>query len=536
MQNIIERLGYQSDAFQESFDILSRAKNLDELAGKFFHVLRGNLLVVNAAVFYKKSESADWTVLFSKIKGQKIFCDDLLNNTSGNEINAIDDAEFKICIKHVLIDKSVFGILLGAKLDQTDYTEFDRIALQFFIQQLDSAYQFFISRKKEKQLLFSLNHRVLQLNSLVDTGIELARLQDGSQLLSLALERVLALANASKGLLRVKKGTTVLEKIYYPFKFKSKKIEQEKYHISTSFKFSGKRYTFYLFEKESRDGLIAFDGTDQLLLDAFARQVHVSLENHFLHLQSLEKERVEKEISLAGDIQKKLIPEILPEIAGYDHFGINIPTKFIGGDYYDCIPLNDGRFMFIMADVSGKGVAAGLLVSTLHASVHAYMDNPFELPSLVTKLNEVIWNSSTLEKYITAFFTVLEPESGRLESVNAGHNPIYLSHANGDQEELKTGGIPLGMMGAPFPYESVFNTMEAGSSLLMYTDGVTEAMNEKEEEYDDFYPLAQFLKKQKTAAPHEFIKRLMDDLHAFTGATPQSDDITALYLLRSPAS
>ncbi len=532
MQNIIERLGYQSDAFQESFDILTRAKTLEELAKKFFHVLRGNLLVVNAAVFYKKNESTDWTSLFSKGKEPKIICDDLLNNTVGFGINEIDDAEFKICVKQVLIDKSTFGILLGSKLDKSGYTEFDRIALQFFIQQLDSAYQFFISRKKEKQLLFSLNHRVLQLNSLIDTGIELARLQDNSQLLSLALERVLALTNASKGMLRIKRGREVLEKIYYPFKFKSKKIEHEKYHISTFFKFSGKSYTFYLFEKESREGLIPFDGTDQLLLDAFARQVHVSLENHFLHLQSLEKERVEKEISLAGDIQKKLIPEALPEIAGYDHFGINIPTKFIGGDYYDCIPLKDGRYMFIMADVSGKGVAAGLLVSTLHASVHAYMDSPFELPTLVQKLNEVIWNSSTLEKYITAFFAVLNPETGEIESVNAGHNPSYVLRKNDKVDELRTGGIPLGMMGFAFPYESMTSQLNPGEKLLLYTDGVTEAMNESEEEYDDFRPLKDFLINNRSENAKNFISDLMVDLHEFTGATPQSDDITALFLRR----
>ena len=148
----------------------------------------------------------------------------------------------------------------------------------------------------------------------------------------------------------------------------------------------GLNYKFYLFEKESREGIINFDSTDQLLLEAFARQVHVSLENQYLHKESLEKERIENEISLAGSIQKNLIPKELPKIEGYDQFGVNIPTKFIGGDYYDCIPLKDGRYVFIMADVSGKGVSAGLLVSTLHASAHAYLDGTFELESLVQKL------------------------------------------------------------------------------------------------------------------------------------------------------
>ena len=94
---------------------------------------------------------------------------------------------------------------------------------------------------------------------------------------------------------------------------------------------------------------------------------------------------------------------------GYDQFGINIPTKFIGGDYYDCIPLEDGRYVFIMADVSGKGIAASLLVSTLHASAHAYFDGPFDLESTVKKLNEVVFDATPIDRYITAVFSVLDP-------------------------------------------------------------------------------------------------------------------------------
>lgn len=528
MQNIIDRLSLQSDAFQESFNVLSRAKTLDELAKKFFHVLRGNLLVLNSIVYYKASGKSDWQLLFSKSRSDL----ELTPAESEFIINDLQHPEFKVLVNLPLIDKAMFKIYLGSKLDKSDYNAFDKMALQFFLQQLGSAYQFFVARKKEKQLIFALNHRVLQLNSLIDTGIEVARLQEGSQLLNLALERVLALTNASRGMLVVKNGRKVLNKVFFPFQFKMKDLEQSQYHISTTFQFSDKKYSIHLLEKESREGLVNFDNTDQLLLDAFARQVNVSLENHYLYEQSLEKERIDKEISLAGDIQKKLIPEQLPEIDGYDQYGINIPTKFIGGDFYECIPLKDGRFMFIMADVSGKGVAAGLLVSTLHASVHAYLDTPFELAALVQKLNEIVWNASTLDKYITAFFALLNPQTGELESVNAGHNPSYIFRRNKKIDELKTGGIPLGMMGMPFPYQSTTDTLNHGDCILLYTDGVTEAMNADEEEYEDFRPLKDFLKTHKTEVAKEFIDALIADVNDFTKDTPQSDDITALYLTR----
>jgi len=344
---------------------------------------------------------------------------------------------------------------------------------------------------------------------------------------------VSALTNASKGMLRIKEGSRVLEKMYFPFPFKSKKLEQGKSRISASFRFSGKIYQFYLFEKESREGLVNFDGTDQLLLDAFTRQVHVSLENNYLYEQSLEKERIDHEISIAGTIQEKLIPKELPKIDGYDQYGINIPTKFIGGDLYDCIPLKDGRFVFIMADVSGKGIAASLLVSTLHASAHAYLNGPFELESLVNKLNEVIYDAATIDKYITAVFAVLDPQKNELLMVNAGHNPTYIVRNNKSLESMDTGGIPLGMIRVPPPYGSIKWTLKPGDSVFFYTDGVTEAMNEKEEQYDDIRPITKFLAKNQVKTAQDFIEALISDLNDFTSSTPQSDDITALYLMKT---
>lgn len=534
MENILERLRLQSDSFQEGFNILSRAKNPETLAQKFFQILRGNLMVVNATIFFKDLENSDWQVLFTKNKSD-IDYSPFFHPDHDFNISPIDHPIFKIFINLPLIDNATFRILLGEKLDKSSYNEFDIIVLQFYLQQLDSAYQFFIARRKEKQLIFSLNHRVLQLNSLIDTSIEVSRLQETNQLLHLALQRVVALTNASRGMLRIKRGRQIMEKYFFPYPFKSKKLEQGKHKISASFRFNSKIYQFYLFEKESRLGSVYFDDTDQLLLEAFTRQVHVSLENNYLHEQSLEKERTDREISIAGSIQKNLIPDELPGIEGYDQYGINIPTKFIGGDYYDCIALKDGRYVFIMADVSGKGIAASLLVSTLHASVHAYLNRPFELESLVNTLNEVIYDAATVDKYITAVFSILDPQKNELQTVNAGHNPTYILRKDKTIEMMTTGGIPLGMMQMSFPYQSSKWILNPGDSVFFYTDGVTEAMNEREEQYDDIRPIKNFLTSTNHVAAKNFIETLISDINEFTGATPQSDDITALYLLKLDA-
>jgi sigma-B regulation protein RsbU (phosphoserine phosphatase) len=531
VSDILDRLELQVDFLQESFNVLSRARTLEDLAKKFFHILRGNLLIVDASIFYRSQSQESWKPLFVKNTTSEKFIS-ILNSFNGFKIECINHSEFDVYINYPLIDKARFGILLGHKLDKSGFSDLDKIMLQFFLQQLDSAYQFYISRKKEKQLIFSLNHRVLQLNSLFDSGVEIAKLQQDNTLMQLALERVLALTNASKGMLRIKQGRQVVEKIYFPSPFKSKTIEHSRFTISTEFRFLKRKYSFYLFDKESRDGRIVFDSTDQLLLDAFARQVNVSLENHYLYEESLEKQRIDNEVSIAGTIQQKLIPEQLPAINGYDLAGRNIPTKYVGGDYYDCFPLSDGRYALIMADVSGKGIPAALLVSTLHASMHAYMDNSFVLADLVQKLNLVVYNASTIDKYITAFFALLDPSTGEMETVCAGHNPPYILRKNNTLVKFSPGGIPLGMMGLPFPYESEKHILEPRDRVLFYTDGVTEAMNEKEEEYDDVVSLEKFLQNNSHVTAQQLIDDLFEDIDRFAGSMPQSDDITALYLIR----
>jgi sigma-B regulation protein RsbU (phosphoserine phosphatase) len=532
VQQLIERLAIQVDSFQEGFHSLAKVNSLKDMAKQFMHILRGNLLLLEVSIYYKSSAENPWQELYTAKKGSDVYiCH--FNEDEIFRMNFLDDPRIKICVTQPMIDRSYFGILLGEKLDKTDFSDMDKILLQIFLQLLDSAYQSFNTRKKEKDLIFLLNHRVLQLTSLIDTGIEIAKLQNKSSLMHLALERVLALTNASKAMLRVKEGRKVTEKFYYPAPFKAKLLEHSTRSITTDFTVLERRYSFYLFEKESRRGLVPFDMTDQLLLDAFARQVHVSLENNYLYEQSLEMQRIDQEISVAGSIQKKLIPETLPKIDGYDIAGINIPTKYVGGDYYDCIPLKDGRYALIIADVSGKGIPAGLLVSTLQASLHAYLEGTFNLAALAQKLNKVIYDAATMDKYITGFIAILHAETGEIESVSAGHNPIYIVRKNKKIEELKTGGIPFGMLGLPFPYESSKNRLNPGDRLLLYTDGVTEAMNEKEEEYEDIISLSKFLKKNNPADAQDFIRELMDDINRFTGDTPQTDDITAVYLIRN---
>jgi serine phosphatase RsbU (regulator of sigma subunit) len=406
----------------------------------------------------------------------------------------------------------------------------DLMTLRMSLMAFDAAWAALLHRKHEKELLFELNRRLLQLNSLIDTGIEVATLDVSVSPSLLALERAVALTNASRGTVTVHRDGAVVSRDAFPPGTGA--LPPGTHVLRSEFIYQGATHIFEICDKETRKGIQAFDGTDRLLLDALSRQVQASIENRFLLRQSLEKQKIEQDIAVAASIQQRILPSQLPEIAGYSLAGINIPSKSVGGDYYDCIPLPDGRYLLVIADVSGKGIPAALLVSSLHAYLSAYLETGLPLVDIAARLNTAIHTASTDDKFITAFFAILNPVTGELESVNAGHNTVFLRRAEGTVVELQKGGIPLGMLDLGLPYESEKSTLGSGDRLLLYTDGIPEAQNGAQELYDTDHPLKEFFATVVPSGAAPFLDVLMADLKGFVRDAPQADDITALYLLR----
>jgi len=404
----------------------------------------------------------------------------------------------------------------------------DKISIQVFIQLLSNSYQSFISRQNEKNLIFELNQRVLQLNNLIDTGIDLTKFENRSEL---SLERAAVLTDSSTALIQILSDEKIIEEKIFPPGFESSNILNSENKISSSFNYQDKEYKFMLANKESRTGIIEFTDLDQILLDAIARQVNAAIENEFLHEQSLIKERIEGEINVAASIQQKIIPTELPKIDGFDVAGINIPSREVGGDYYDCIDLGSDRFALVIADVSGKGIAASLLVNTLNASLYAFLNFNISLTEMTDKLNKIIYNASPPDKFITYFIAVLDSRTGELDIVNAGHNPILVLKQNGELGKIDAGGVGLGMFDMGIPYEGEKITLKTGERLFLYTDGIPEAMDEDEEEYSD-ERMENFFLENKTGTAREFVDKIVSDVKTFAGNAEQSDDITALYLIR----
>jgi len=531
--SLVEKLSLQAESFQEGFEILTKSRSFDELLKNFWHLLRGNFITTDIHLFHKTSKNINWNSINSE---RNISDSDLSFLCQDNlvPVTYFNNQKYNVVVVLHLSDSSYLGILFGLKLDGTGFNDFDKITLQILLQIFSSAHKSFINQNIEKKLIFELNEKVLQLNNLIDTGIELSRYENQKIVFELALERVVTLTNAASAMIRINdiKKNLKEKEISFPENLSHESILNNQHKIESFFEFGGKKYCLVLSEKETRKGVTSFNDLDTLLLQAVSRQLRASIENEYLLDQSLEKERIEKEINLAAAIQQKIIPKELPKIDGYQVAGINIPSREVGGDYFDCIDIGQGKYALIMADVAGKGISAALLVSTLNAALYSYLEFNLNLTELADKLNKLIYKSSPPDKYITFFIAVLDSKSGKLDIVNAGHNPALLLREDGSFEQIEAGGIGLGMLDLGISYSGQSLSINPGDKLFLYTDGIPEAMNLTEEEYSD-KRMIDFFKKHSDQIPQEFIQSLVEDVRDYVGEAEQSDDITSLILKRS---
>ncbi len=286
-------------------------------------------------------------------------------------------------------------------------------------------------------------------------------------------------------------------------------------------------------DKESRHGVGSFPSSDERILSLFANQAAIALENAKLHRLALEKERLEREMELAAEIQQQLLPKATPSIAGYDVLGWNRPARQVGGDYFDVRALDDRRWVMVVGDVTGKGLPAALLVSTLHSALRLLPDSLPIGSDLVARLNRHIHEASASNKFITLLLLELDPMTGVLSYLNAGHNPGVLLRKDGRVEELTAGGLPLGLMGMGH-FESRTIQLDPGDLLCVYSDGITECATPDEEEYG-MDRLVQLLSEGREAPLSDIVSQLDDAVVAFAQDQPQGDDQTVILLRRDSA-
>jgi sigma-B regulation protein RsbU (phosphoserine phosphatase) len=257
----------------------------------------------------------------------------------------------------------------------------------------------------------------------------------------------------------------------------------------------------------------------------------IRVENTRLLEEHLEQERYDRELQLAREIQQRFQPTAPPNVPGYELQGISFPSYQIGGDYYDFILCSDGRLVVALGDVSGKGTSAALLMSSLHAAVHAQVASCRPITETVGAVNRYLADNTPANRFVTLFYAELDPATGALSFINAGHNPPLIARAaDGTLEQLGAGGLPLGIL-PDYDYREGRTQLSAGDVLVVYSDGVTETQDPQGDEFGTAR-LQEVVARNLGLTASGIRDKIEAALTAFAQGTPAVDDITLVIVKR----
>jgi len=282
-----------------------------------------------------------------------------------------------------------------------------------------------------------------------------------------------------------------------------------------------------VFDLES-DELNAYSKDDLEILLLLASQVAIIIEKVMLHESLIEKKRLQTQLEVARQVQLELLPARDPQLAGFDISAYNFPTEEVSGDYYDWVRIYDDQIGVVIADVSGKGVPAALLMAFLRASLRAATHIGYAPHISMSKVNYLLWESIESNQFVTAFYGVLDATNRTLAYANAGHNPPLLMDADGKARFDERGGVPLGMFRDTRYYEH-YLTIAPGELLVLYTDGVTEAANRAGEEYG-VERLVEAVRRGRHSTARELIGSIHQEITAWTDGLGATDDVTFFVL------
>jgi sigma-B regulation protein RsbU (phosphoserine phosphatase) len=275
---------------------------------------------------------------------------------------------------------------------------------------------------------------------------------------------------------------------------------------------------------------LAYSAADLEFGAGLIAQAAVAFENAWRLQEILEQKKLEQELAIAAGIQESLFPSKLPPLAVSDLAARNRQARQVGGDYYDALPMESGKHLLCVADISGKGLPAALLMANIQATLRAIIGAHASLADLATRVNALLHANSPSNKFATAFFLVYDPETGCGTYVNCGHNDGIVLRSDGTVELLTTTGLPVGL----FPraaYEEGRVTLFSGDLLMIYSDGVTEAEDGNDQEFG-MDRVIEVLQSHREQPADAIVDEMVKCIDAFAGTAPQHDDITLMVLKR----
>jgi sigma-B regulation protein RsbU (phosphoserine phosphatase) len=271
-----------------------------------------------------------------------------------------------------------------------------------------------------------------------------------------------------------------------------------------------------------------FSISDQEFLSHLSDHVALALDKAQLHRELLARQRIESDLVLARSVQQGLLPEHPPDLEGFDISVAYTPSEFVGGDYYDFVPLNPQEMLTVIADAEGKGVASALMMASVRAALHTLAGKAENLENIIESMNEMLLSDSRTVKLLTIFLGVLDHRRRRFSFINAGHVPPIVIRRDGTVVELAEGGMVIGVTTSA-PYERGYLQFEQGDILIGYTDGITEAMDINGTQYAKERLVDMVLRERDTPAK-QIVETVLADVDRFSQAGLHSDDRVVLIL------
>jgi phosphoserine phosphatase RsbU/P len=469
------------------------------------------------------------------------------------------DLKLKIAVPVTSKEKTLGIIFFGDKFTHKNFDEKDT----FFLKAISNIASTSIDNSLIVQDLQKVNRdldkKIQQLNTLFDIGKEFGMLLEEDKiirLLSLSLMGQMGIKNFAvlikqDGILNlslskipyIEQYNELLQELLsikhpgYLNSFKQKNLRQcikmlkgLNIEIIIPMQYSGEIKGILLLS--DRINHEEYSTTDIEFISSLSNVAVLSMENARLFKERIEKQRLEEEILIASEIQQGLLPKFLPSIPEYDIAAINISSKQVGGDYYEVLQLNENEFIIAIADVSGKGVPASLLMAYLQATIRALASSIEPITEKTGKINNIIFENTGTNKFITFFWGVLNKTDNSFTYVNAGHNPPILLHDDGSHELLEAGGVILGVMPTVIPYESGTITINAKDVLFLYTDGVTESMDKVQNEFGE-NKLLEILEDKFHTSSKDTVDTIINALEKHSEGCSQYDDITMISVKRT---
>jgi len=465
--------------------------------------------------------------------------------------NFMNTARLKVVDKISSSDDNIGLVCLGEKLNNADYTEED---LQFLNTILNISATAIQNSKRINELQSvnrELDYRIQRLSALFELSKEFGLFSESTKVAKLLIfsiigqflvskYAVLTIENDEIQILESKFDNEELLNGLQNYDINTIKNAMHDSELSEKYSFLSKLGVNLIVPMEIQGrtkGLILLgerinkqpytDGDIEFIYSVGSLAI-ISIENKRLFIEELEKQKLEEELDIARDIQQNLLPSSIPEFDNFKIAAINMSSKQVGGDYYDIVPLKNDKFCVAIADVSGKGAPASLMMANIQAFLQVICRQEVHIAESTGMINDLIYANSSDGRFITFFWAVICDKTKEFHYVNAGHNPPLLIR-NGEIKKLRKGGIILGVVETTIPYLSESVTLKTDDVIILFTDGISEALNDQEEEFSD-ERLEEIALKLSSGSATEILEGIKHEVQNFTEGASQSDDITMVVI------